>query len=115
MPFLQVTTDTDISQEAASKVLGECAELCCNILSKPLNFMQTALNINASMTMGERQGHKVFAELKSIGLPGESVTRLSEMLTNQLSDGFKVSPENIYLVFQDVPREKWAWNGRTFG
>ena len=77
--------------------------------------MQTALNINASMTMGERQGHKVFAELKSIGLPGESVTRLSEMLTNQLSDGFKVSPENIYLVFQDVPREKWAWNGRTFG
>ena len=55
MPFLQVTTDADISQEAASKVLGECAELCCNILSKPLDFMQTALNINASMTMGEQQ------------------------------------------------------------
>ena len=115
MPFLHVTSNADAGPEAAEAVLHQCAGLCCDLLGKPADYMQTAYHPASTMTMGSRQGPCVFAELKSIGLPGDSVQRLSEALTTGLADGLGVPPENVYLVFQDVPREQWAWNGHTFG
>ena len=115
MPFLHVTSNADATPEAAEQTLRQCAGLCCDLLGKPADYMQTAFLPATAMTMGARQGPCVFAGLKSIGLPGDSVQRLSEALTAALSEGLQVPPENVYLVFQDVPREQWAWDGRTFG
>ena len=92
MPFLSITSNADISPEDIEPLLIEGATICCEVLGKPADYMQTAFNAAVSMTMGSRQGPCVLGEVRS-----------------------QVSAENIYLVFQDVPRDQWAWNGKTFG
>lgn len=115
MPFLSITSNADISPEDIEPLLIEGATICCEVLGKPADYMQTAFNAAVSMTMGSRQGPCVLGEVRSIGLPGDSIRLLSEKLTVLLTGKLQVSAENIYLVFQDMPRDQWAWNGKTFG
>jgi phenylpyruvate tautomerase PptA (4-oxalocrotonate tautomerase family) len=115
MPLLQVTSNSESAPEVIEATLRQCAKACCDILSKPTDYMQTAFLNATVMTMGARQGACIFAELKSIGLAGDSVQQLSEALTTLLAEGLEVAPQNVYLVFQDAPRENWAWNGNPFG
>ena len=115
MPFLNITSNADISPEDIESLLREGAAICCEVLGKPADYMQTAFNIAAGMNMGSRQGPCAFGEIRSIGLPGDSIQRLSRQLSTLLAERLQVPEENIYLVFKDIPSDKWAWNGKTFG
>ena len=115
MPLLSITTNQKVVREEAETLLREGASICCDVLNKPADYMQTALTQADHMTMGSRDGFFVFGNIRSIGLPGDSVERISSQLTPLLATGLNVPTENVYLVFEDVPREKWAWNGKTFG
>jgi len=115
MPFLNITSNADISPEDIESLLREGAAICCEVLDKPADYMQTAFNIAAGMNMGSRQGPCAFGEIRSIGLPGDSIQRLSRQLSTLLAERLQVPEENIYLVCKDIPSDKWAWNGKTFG
>ncbi|MBT3469851.1 MAG: hypothetical protein HOD72_03425 [Opitutae bacterium] len=115
MPFLNITSNADISPEDIDSLLREGAAICCEVLGKPADYMQTAFNTATDMNMGSRQGQFAFGEVRSIGLPGDSIQLLSEQLSTLLAERLQVPKGNIYLVFQDIPADKWAWDGKTFG
>ena len=53
-----------------------------------------------------------FVEIKSIGSlePSKISNSICEFFSNELD----ISKDRIYIYFQDVESNMWAWSGRTF-
>jgi len=55
-----------------------------------------------------------YLELKSINLPEDSTSKLSQALCNLVSDSLGISIDRIYIEFANAQRYLWGWNGATF-
>ena len=54
-----------------------------------------------------------FIEIKSIGSIEPS--KMSKPICEFFSSELEISTERIYIFFQNVESNIWAWNSRTFG
>ena len=54
-----------------------------------------------------------YIEIKSIGSIEPS--KISKPICEFFSNELKIPSERIYIYFDDVDSNMWAWNNRTFG
>jgi hypothetical protein len=55
-----------------------------------------------------------FVRLKSIGLPKERSTELSEKICGFVERELKVPPNRVFIDFKDLERGMFGWDGKTF-
>lgn len=117
MPLIQLETSCDLSdpnkKESVAKGLSR---LTAEGTGKPEQYVMACIQDNAAMTMAGESGPCALVTVKSIGGLTKSVNqhltgRICEMLQEELA----ISPDRIYVTFEELAPTHWGWDRHTFG
>ena len=111
MPLLNIATNKDIKNE--QRLLAKSSELISSLLNKPENFVMVKLTDSLKMYFSGTNEPCCFIEIKSIGSIEPS--KMSKPIFEFFSRELDISKERIYIFFQNVDPNMWAWNSSTFG
>ncbi|MFW6022937.1 MAG: phenylpyruvate tautomerase MIF-related protein [Halanaerobiaceae bacterium] len=112
MPYLKLKTNKDISNK--EEIVKKLSKNIANELGKPESYVMVSLEKDITISMGGTTDSAAYVELKSIGLASNATAKLSEVICSLLSDIAGISSDRIYIVFSDVERNMWGWNGDIF-
>ena len=110
MPYINISTSVKVDDK--KKLIDEISILIASLTKKSKRFVMAKLDDNCEMYFDEKSSC-CFLEIKSIGSlnPSEMAKPISDFVYEKMG----ISADKIYISFEDVPAEMWAWNGRTFG
>ena len=111
MPLLNISTNKKIKNE--QKLLKKASNFISSLLNKSEKFVMVKITSSLPMYFAGTDETCCYIELKSIGslIPSKMSKPISEFFSRELD----ISKERIYIFFQNVDPNMWAWNGRTFG
>ena len=111
MPLLNISTNAKIRNEQI--LLAKSSNFISSLTGKPEDFVMVKLTHSLSMYFAGTDEICAFIEIKSIGslVPSEMSKPICEFFSTEL----EIPSERIYIFFQDVKSNQWAWNNRTFG
>jgi len=112
MPVLKVQTNSEVSDKKQFK--EDATSLLSKILKKPSQYIMIILETNTDMMFAGSEEPLAYAELKSIGLPGNATPYISAELCSFLERELKVPQNRMYIEFADAQRNMFGWNGGTF-
>ena len=110
MPLLNISTNKEIKNE--QMLLSKSSELISSLLNKSEDFVMVKLTDSLKMFFSGTNEPCCFIEIKSIGSLEPS--KISKPICQFFSSELEISMERIYVSFQNVDSNMWAWNGRTF-
>ena len=111
MPLLNISTNKEIKNE--QMLLSKSSELISSLLNKSEDFVMVKLTDSLKMFFSGTNEPCCFIEIKSIGSIEPST--ISKPICEFFSHELDISKERIYIFFQNVDPNMWAWNTRTFG
>ena len=111
MPLLNISTNKEIKNE--QMLLSKSSELISSLLNKSEDFVMVKLTDSLKMFFSGTNEPCCFIEVKSIGSIEPST--ISKPMCEFFSRELDISKERIYIFFQNVDPNMWAWNTRTFG
>ena len=111
MPLLNISTNKEIKNEES--ILAKSSDFISTLLNKPENFVMVTLNHSLNMYFSGTIEPCCFIEIKSIG--SIEPKKMSKEICEFFSTKLKIPIERIYIYFDDVDSNMWAWNSRTFG
>ena len=117
MPLLQVFTSAHPADEhKRAHLLKSLSALVARLLNKPESYVMVSLAARTEMSFAGSGAPACYAELKNVGTlsPGQ-VENLAKVLCQELSAGFGVPADRIYIEFTNADGAMWGWNGHTFG
>lgn len=114
MPLCTITTNQPLSSDQQQTVAKKLSQLVSTMLSKPENYVMVEIRGNASLLFAGSNEPCIYVELKSIGLPEQQTSSLSQQLAASLQQQLQVASERIYIEFSNAQRHMWGWNGTTF-
>lgn len=114
MPYLKIQTNQHLDPESRQRVLSRASTSVAESLSKSERYVMVALETDRPMRFAGTDRPCAYLELKSIGLPVNQTETLSKSLTALMEELLAVSPERVYIEFNDARAELWGWNGSTF-
>ncbi len=114
MPYLMVQTNQTIPSDQKGEFLAAASQSVAEALGKPERFVMVALEDDTPMVFGGDHAPCVYMELKSIGLPEDRTTELSEMLCSLAEKTLGIGRERTYIEFAGAERHMWGFNGGTF-
>ena len=111
MPLLNISTNKEIKNE--QMLISKSSAFISSLLNKSENFVMVKLTDSLNMYFSGTNEPCCFIEIKSIGSiePSTMSKPISDFFSNELN----ISKERIYIYFQNVDPNMWAWNSRTFG
>ena len=111
MPLLNISTNKKIKNE--KMLLAKSSNFISFLLSKPENFVMVKLNHSLPMYFSGTNDYCCFLEIKSIGSinPATMSNEICEFFSAEL----EIPSDRIYIFYQNVDSNMWAWNGKTFG
>jgi phenylpyruvate tautomerase PptA (4-oxalocrotonate tautomerase family) len=93
----------------------EIRQIIAGIMGKSEDFVLTVFNPNTSMQFGKKAGNSAYCEIKNVGtLPSDITNLITNSISEILSQKLKISPDQLYIEFQESERHLWGWNGKTF-
>ena len=111
MPFLNISTNKKIDNE--QELLAKSSHLISSTLNKPENFVMVKLTDSLQMYFAGTNQPCCFIEIKSIGSLNPS--KITKPICEFFSIELQIPKERIFIFFQDVDSNMWAWNNKTFG
>ena len=111
MPLLNISTNKEIKNE--QMLLSKSSELISSLLNKSEDFVMVKLTDSLKMFFSGTNESCCFIEIKSIGSIESS--KMSKPICEFFSNELEIPSERIYVNFQDIDSNQWAWNCRTFG
>ena len=111
MPFLSISTNKKIKNE--QDLVAKSSSFISSLLNKPENFVMVKLTDSLQMYFAGTNQPCCFIEIKSIGSLEPS--KISKSICEFFSTELQISTERIFIFFQDVDSNMWAWNNKTFG
>ena len=111
MPFLNISTNKKIKNE--QDLLAKSSYFISSTLNKPEKFLMVKLNDSSHMNFAGNNEPCCFVEIKSIGSLKPS--NISKSICEFFSKELQIPTERIFIFFQDVDSNMWAWNKQTFG
>ena len=84
------------------------------ILAKPETYVMTILDDQVNMSMSGSSEPTAYLELKSINLPEDQTTELSNSLCQHVGELLSIPTNRIYIEFSNAQRHLWGWDNRTF-
>ncbi len=114
MPYLLIRTSKPLTEEEKHSLLNKGSALVAQTLGKPERYVMTSIESEIAMRFAASDDPCAYLELKSIGLPGDKTSALSQSLCQLITEELAIPGERIYIEFVDAPRHMWGWNGATF-
>ena len=111
MPLLNISTNNKIDNERI--LLSKSSDFIASLINKPENFVMIKLNDSLPMYFYGNDQPCCFIEIKSIG--SLNPKKISAPICEFFSEELKIPKERVYIFFQDVDSNMWAWNSKTFG
>lgn len=115
MPYLTVSTNVDVSAEAAKSFLKQASQAVAVGTKKPEQYVMVKLEAAQPMFFAGSDAPTAFVELKSIGYPGVGVGEIAAALCALVSARLSVPSERIFTVFHDIEAPMWGQGGEMFG
>ena len=111
MPLLNISTNKKIKNE--QMLLAKSSDFISNLLNKTEDFVMVKMDHSLPMYFAGTDQICSFIEIKSIGSLDPS--KMSKPICEFINSELEIVNERIYIFFQDVDSEMWAWNSETFG
>jgi len=115
MPYLNVSTNAEISPEATQLFLNEASRAVAVGTGKPEQYVMVKLETAQPMLFAGSNEPAAFVELKSIGYPADGMAGLANALCSVVMHRLGVSGARTFIVFEDVKATAWAVNGELVG
>lgn len=115
MPYFSIQTNLSMDADRIAGLGSTASAFAAALLGKPESYVMTALKPATPMTFAGSDGPAAFVELKSIGLPAEQCTAYAAQISDFIRDELGIDPGRVFIDFTDLPRDRFAWNGKTFG
>jgi len=114
MPLFQVTTNIPKSS-VPSSYLKETTALLAKMLGKPESYCVASVIPDQMMMWGGEEGPCAIAVLMSIGKLGVQENKeYSRILSEHVQKQLGVSPDRMYIEFQDAQTSQLGYNRTTF-
>nr|VFJ43810.1 MAG: Phenylpyruvate tautomerase PptA, 4-oxalocrotonate tautomerase family [Candidatus Kentron sp. FW]VFJ55535.1 MAG: Phenylpyruvate tautomerase PptA, 4-oxalocrotonate tautomerase family [Candidatus Kentron sp. FW] len=114
MPYLRIQSNVSIDSAKEQSVLTKISTTIAEQLEKPLRYMMAGIDTDCTMMLGGSSDPLAFVELKGLAFPESRTAELSGTLCELLQAELGIPQNRIYIVFSNVPRDMWGWNGGTF-
>ena len=111
MPLLNISTNKKIKNE--KDLLAKSSYFISSLLNKPENYVMVKLIDSLKLYFASTDDPCCFIEIKSIG--SLVTSKISKPICEFFSKELEIPMDRIYIFFQDVDSNMWAWNGTTFG
>jgi phenylpyruvate tautomerase PptA (4-oxalocrotonate tautomerase family) len=115
MPYLTVSTNAEVSAEAAASFLKEASKAVAEGAGKPEQYVMVKVAGGETLLFAGSNTPAAFMEMKSIGFPAQGVQALAGSLTDLVTKHLGVPKSRVFVVFTDVKAPMWGLNGETFG
>jgi phenylpyruvate tautomerase PptA (4-oxalocrotonate tautomerase family) len=114
MPYISTKTTAVISaekREAIKSKVGKAIEL---IPGKSENWLMLSFDDGSNMYFkGSSEKPLAFVEVKLFGkASADAYSKLTQAITQILSDELSITPDCIYVKYEEVTN--WGWNGNNF-
>ena len=111
MPLINISVNKKVENDQI--FLSNVSGFISSLLNKSENFVMVRLIDSLQISFAGTHDPCCFIEIKSIGSiePSKNSKQICEFFSNELD----ISKERIYIFFQNVDPNMWAWNSRTFG
>ena len=112
MPLINVYTSTTTAYDP-QELLKSLSQHLSTLTGKPERYVMTKLHTDLVMTFGGTNDPCCYVEVKSIGaIDSQS---MSATFCKLIETKTGIPSNRIYIAFEDVPPNRWGWDGRTFG
>ena len=110
MPLINISVNKKVENDQI--FLSNVSGFISSLLNKSEDFVMVRLIDSLPMYFAGTHDPCCFIEIKSIGslAPSKMSMPISEFISTEL----EIPISRIYIYFQDVDSEMWAWNRRTF-
>jgi phenylpyruvate tautomerase len=117
MPLIQLETSCDLSDTDRKASLAQAlSRLAAEAIGKPERYVMASVHGNMAMTMSGQSDPCALITIKSIGGLSRAVNEtLSARICEALKAELALSPDRVYLTFEELAPTHWGWNGSTFG
>jgi len=114
MPFLELRTNKQLSADKRHTVMSDLTALLAKDLKKPERLIMIQCSDDQDLIFGGSSDPLAFIDLKSIGLPEDQTTRLSQSLSSFVKNNLDIPQDRIFINFRTFERHMWGYNGTTF-
>lgn len=111
MPYLNIRTNQEVSDEAA--LLKAASQTVSKASGKPESYVMVTVEQQAPMLFGGSDAPTAILDYRSLGLPGDR-QGFSDTLCTLISDQLGIDGSRIYISMTDSERQNWGWNHSTF-
>ena len=115
MPYFSIQTSKPLDGAAVGELTEKASAFAAELLGKPESYVMTALEPGTAMTFAGSHAPAAFIQVKSIGLPESQCGAFAEKISAFIHTELGIEPDRIFIDFTDLPRSRFAWNGKTFG
>lgn len=116
MPLIKIQTNIDVGAEKRLLLMNELSVALAELLDKPEAYVMIIIQDGLEMQLSGTVDPCVFMDVRQVGeISAEQVTNLSGKLSELVGNDIGVGAGRIYINFTDVPGNRWAFDGRTFG
>ena len=114
MPYFCI--DTNQTQDTASirALIKKASAFIADLLGKPESYVMVSIKPETPLTFAGTDDPAAFVRLKSIGLPRDRCTELSDKICGFINHELGVPINRIFIDFKDIDRSLFGWNGKTF-
>ena len=98
MPLLTISTNIPLDNQTAQALCNKASSHVAGLLGKPEGYVMVSLQSNISMCFAGDASPCASLQLKSLGLPAQQTTELSESLCDFIHQQAGIPTEPIYRV-----------------
>ncbi|MDX5151731.1 MAG: phenylpyruvate tautomerase MIF-related protein [Acidiferrobacterales bacterium] len=114
MPLLTIQTNIAIDEAGQENLIRQASSLVSEQLSKSEKYVMVNLQDKQPMLFAGTDGPCALLGLKSIGLPEDRTTEISNALCALVAAETDIKPDRVYIEFTNAERHMWGWNSSTF-
>lgn len=114
MPFLELQTNQTLTPEKEAAFLDAATAALAEALQKPERVFMSVARSGLTLRMGGSADPAALIDLDALGVPDGQTNSLTELLTNLVAAHIGVTPDRIFVRFQNYERSMWGCNGKTF-
>ncbi len=116
MPFLDLTANTSANPKVRQKLLDDVVDLAVKHLGKPKEVTMARLTTDAAMSYAGTGEPAVYVAIRAIGLPDVAARKaLVGGIAALCDEVLDVRPGRTFVVFEDVPADRWGAGGTIVG
>jgi phenylpyruvate tautomerase len=112
--MLTLTVNTPLAAAEHEDALAELSAAIAKDLGKPERYVMVSIHPGTPLMYSGDTSPAAFGDLSSLGLSSSQTAGLSATLCGVIERRFGVPPDRTYIVFHNVERSFWGWNGGTF-